>query len=115
MSKYSIGQILECKNDIEIEGFMGTKKTVKAGSKVYIGADNLAHHLDGTLQPLQKENKPDGYAVNGIADWIYMHISNRLPLDKFLEDYDVSKREFKEHIADALEELGMWDSTGNRS
>ena len=57
----------------------------------------------------------EGYSVEGIADWVYMWISKNLPLDDFLDEYEISDGEFKEQIEDALEELGMWDNTGNRS
>lgn len=115
MSKYNIGQILIIKEDVELEGFLGNKKKVRAGTKVYIGADNFAHYPDGTLQTLGKEIKIQGYSVKGISEWLYMWLSTRLPLDDFLDDYEISKEDFKEEIEDALEELGMWDNTGNRS
>lgn len=115
MSKYNVGQVLIYKEDSELEGVLGTKKMIRAGTKVYIGADNFAHYLNGIIQPLGNADKPEGYSVKGIADWVYMWVSARLPLDDFLNEYDISEKEFKEQIEDALEELGMWDNTGNRS
>lgn len=122
MEKYNIGQILTIKEDMELEGVLGKKTKVKKGTKVYIGADNFAHYLNGMLQPIIKElqpiNKKDekiGFSVEGIADWVYMWVSRQLPLDDFLDGCEITKEEFKEHIEDALEELGMWDNTGNRS
>jgi len=115
MDKYNIGQIITIKEDMKLEGAFGKKTVVKKGTKVYIGADNFAHHLNGMLQPLRSGDEPVGYSVMGIADWIYMWVSRNLPLDDFLEDYEISKKDFKEQIEDALEELGMWDNTGNRS
>lgn len=114
MDKYNIGQIITCKEDMELEGVFGKKTKVKKGTKVYIGADNFAHYLNGMLQPLG-ESKVEGYSVEGIADWVYMWVSKNLPLDDFLDEYEISDEEFKEQIEDALEELGMWDNTGNRS
>jgi lipoate-protein ligase A len=114
MKKLNIGQVLAHKEDIEFEGFLGSKKLIKAGTKVYVGADKFAHYLNGIIQPLGECNK-EGYSVKGIADWVYMWVSARLPIDEFLDSYEISKAEFKEHIEDALEELGMWDNTGNRS
>ena len=114
MEKYNIGQILTSKEDMELEGVFGKKTTVKKGNKIFIGADNFAHHLNGILQPLG-ECKVEGYSVEGIAEWVYMWVSKNLPLDEFLDDYEISEKDFKEQIEDALEELGMWDNTGNRS
>lgn len=42
-------------------------------------------------------------------------VSNRIPLDEMLDGYDETPESFKECVADALEELGMYDNTGNRS
>ncbi len=114
MSKYNIGEIIIYKEDTELEGVFGTMKKIKAGTKVYVGADKFAHYLNGMIQPLGECNK-EGYSVKGIADWVYMWLSAQLPIDEFLDDYEISEVEFKEHIEDALEELGMWDNTGNRS
>lgn len=113
MDKYTVGQVLTVKEDTEMEGCFGTPKSVKKGSKIFIGADKLAHHLDGTLQPVQSEI--EGFSVEGLAEWIWNHLTVELPLKEALSDYDVTPDEFKTKVADALEELGMYDHTGNRS
>jgi lipoate-protein ligase A len=113
MDKYNIGQLLRAKEDLQLEGCFGKTKAIKKGTKIYIGADGFAHYLDGTMQPLKE--KAEGFSVEGITDWLYEWLSGGFPLDDFLEDYEISEKEFKEKIADALEELGMWDNTGNRS
>jgi len=115
MEKYNIGQILTIKENLELEGAFGNKKIIKAGTKVYIGADKFVHYINGLLQPMGKEDVIEGYSVKGIADWIYMWLSARLPLDHFFYEYEINRGDFQEHIEDALEELGMWDNTGNRS
>ena len=70
---YNIGQILTVKEDVTLEG-LGTQKIVKKGSKIYIGADNLAHHRDGTIQPLGENTEVKGYSVSGLADFIWLYI-----------------------------------------
>lgn len=113
---YNIGQILTAQNDIELEGFLGTKKTVKKGAKIYIGADNFAHHRDGTIQPLGDGAEVKGYSVSGLAEFIWLYIRNFTPIDEItLEDYDETPDCVKNAIMDALEELGFYDHTGNRS
>lgn len=113
---YNIGQFLTANRDIELEGFLGTKKNVKKGTKIYIGADNLAHHTDGTIQPLGEEIEVKGYSVNGLADFIWMYIRNYTPIDEsVLEEYNETPECVKNEIMDALEELGFYDHTGNRS
>lgn len=113
---YNIGQILTTKEDIELEGCFGTKKTVKEGTKIYIGADNLAYHKDGTTQPLGNNAEVKGYSVSGLADFIWLYIRNFTPIDKnVLEDYDKTPDCVKNAIMDALGELGFYDHTGNRS
>lgn len=113
---YNIGQILTAKKDIELEGCLRTKKTVKKGTKIYIGADNFAHHRDGTIQPLGENAEVKGYSVVGLADFIWLYIRNFTPIDEdVLEDYGETPDCVKNAIMDALEELGFYDHTGNRS
>ena len=112
--KYNIGEILTIKDDTQVEGIFGDKKNIKSGTKLYIGADKFTHMLNGMMSPIE-DGDIEGYSVEGIADFIYNFVSNRLPIDDMLEDYDIEVKDFKEHIEDALEELGMWDNTGNRS
>lgn len=112
---YNIGQILTVKEDVTLEG-LGTKKTVKKGSKIYIGADNLAHHRDGTIQPLGENTEVKGYSVNGLADFIWLYIRNHTPVEEeLLAEYGETPDCIKNAIMDALEELGFYDYTGNRS
>lgn len=113
---YNIGQILTASKDFELEGCLGNKKAVKKGTKIYIGADDLAHHKDGTIQPLGENAEVKGYSVSGLADFIWLHIRNFTPIDEdVLEDYDETPDCVKNAIMDALEELGFYDYTGNRS
>lgn len=107
---YNIGQILTAKEDIELEGCLGTKKTVKKDAKIYIGADNFAHHKDGTIQPLGENSEVKGYSVSGLADFIWLYIRNFTPIDEnVLEDYDETPDCVKNAIMDALEELGFYN------
>lgn len=113
---YNIGQALTANKDIEAEMCFGEKRTIRKGTKIYIGADNFAHHLDGTIQPLGENAEVSGYSVSGLADFIWMYIRNNTPINEdMLEDYDESPECVKEAIMDALEELGFYDHTWNRS
>lgn len=113
---YNIGQISTAKEDVELEGCLGTKKTIKKGTKIYIGADNFAHHRDGTIRSLGDNAEVKGYSVSGLADFIWLYIRNFTPIDEdVLEDYDETPDCVKNAIMDALEELGFYDHTGNRS
>lgn len=116
---YNIGQILTAQKDIEIERCLeslGTKDSIKKGTKIFIGADNLAHYKDGTIQPLGENAEVKGYSVSGLADFIWLYIRNYTPIDeKVLEEYDETPDCVKSAIMDAFEELGMYDHTGNRS
>ena len=113
--KYNIGQVIEIKEDFEIKSVLGNSKNIKAGTKVYIGGDNFSHMLNGMLSLIDKDSQVEGFSVKGIADFIYEMVSARLPIDDMLEDYDIEAKDFKENIEDALEDLGFWDNTGNRS
>lgn len=113
---YNIGQVLIANKDIEVEMCFGEKSIIKKGTKTYIRADNFAHHKDGTIQPLAENAEVSGYSVSGLADFIWLYIRNNTPINEdVLEDYDESPECVKEAIMDALEELGFYDHTGNRS
>lgn len=100
----SIGEVFFTKEDIELEN-----KTVKKGSKVYIGADGFAHHKDGIIQRLDENSEIKGYSVNGLADFIWFYIRNNTIInEELLEDYDESPDCIKEAIMDALDELGFY-------
>lgn len=115
-SIYNIGQVLVANRDIEIERCLGTKDIIKKGTKLYIGADNFAHHKDGTIQPIGDNIEIKGYSVSGLADFIWLYIrNNTLVNEDLLKEYDETSDCIKEAIMDALEELGMYDHTGNRS
>lgn len=113
---YNIGQVLTVNKDIEAEMCFGEKQIIKKGTKVYIGADNFAHFKDGTIQPLGDNTEIKGYSVSGLADFIWRYIRNNTSINEdILEYFDESPNCVKEAIMDALEELGMYDHTGNRN
>ena len=52
MADYKIGQMLKVSADVELKDFLGGKALVNKGTKIWIGADNLAHYQDGSIQCL---------------------------------------------------------------
>lgn len=115
--KYNIGQIIASKEDVEMEkGFLGDKVIIPKGNKIIIGADSLSHHIrNGFIQSLSEDSTVEGFSTKGIAEWLYIYLRNHFPIDEMLEDYDETPETLKESIADALEEIGFYDNTGNRS
>lgn len=113
MEKYNIGQRLIVNEDVEREGCFGTKGILRKGTRMYVGADKFIHFLDTSMMPTT--TPIEGYSVKGIAEFVYEMLSRELPLDDMLDDYDLEPVELKIKIADALEELGFYDHTGNRS
>lgn len=113
---YGIGQKMVFTEDYELNTAFGNKKTVKKGARIFIGADKFAHHLNEDIQPISEDSEVKGYSVNGIAEWVYEYLERNIaaPFEEMLEGCDVTKEEFMECVADALEELGMYDATGNR-
>ena len=107
MPDYKIGQILTVKKDFELEGIFGTKFPVKKGSKIWIGADNLAHHLDGKIQPISSESTVKGYCTEGIAERVLTQLQCKFPIDEFCDDYEISREEIIEEIQYALEDIGF--------
>lgn len=116
--KYNIGEMLILEEDLELESCFGNKKLKKKGTKRFVSANKKMPgllYLDGKIQLLPKDIEIEGYSVEGISEWLYIWLKNAFPLDEFFDDYEIGKEEFKDKIAEALEELGMYDNTGNRS
>ena len=107
--KYKIGQILTSTKDVVVEKeFSGEKVTIPKGNRIIIGADKLAHHIrDGMIQPLADGVEVKGYDSSGIAEYIYICLKAHLPIDDWLEDYEISEDGIIEEIQCALDEIGM--------
>ncbi len=111
MANYKVGEMLILGADVELKDFFGNKtvKTLaKEGTKLWIGADNLAHYQNGTIQPLAKDSTVQGYDDKGIAERILLQLKADLPLDEMCEEHKVSSEDIKESIEDALDELGFY-------
>jgi len=117
--KYNIGQKITLAKEIESKSIFGEKSLpIRKGTEMYIGADKHLPQVllsDGNILLLPKDTEIDGYSVNGIADWIFGWLCRYTDLENMIEESDVSCDDFKEEIANALEELGMYDNTHNRS
>ena len=112
----NIGEKIKFNQDIEVEKCFGTKDIIKEGSVVWIGADGFIHHRNGMIQTFADKKELKGYSVEGLADFIWLHIRNNTCVNEdLLEDYDEDVSGFKEVIMDALEELGFYNHEGNRS
>lgn len=107
--KYKIGQIITSSEDTVIETLiLGKKITIPKGSKIIIGADNMAHIRHKYIQAISDDDEIDGYDPRGIADYIYTILRERYPIDEMLDGYDESKDRFVEEIELALEDIGFY-------
>ena len=107
MENYKIGQMLTVSKDIELEGLWGNKKLVKKGTKIWIGADKLAHYRDGSIQPLAVDSTVEGYDEKGIMERIFAQLATDFPLQEFCEENEIDSEEIKTSIMWALDELGI--------
>lgn len=107
--KYKIGQILTSSIDVEVEkALSGEKVVIPKGNKIIIGADKLAHHIrDGMIQPLADGSEVEGYDDTGIAEYIFICLKAHLPVEEWMEEYEISKNDIIEEIECALDEIGM--------
>lgn len=107
--KYKIGQILTSNRDVEVEkALSGEKVVIPKGNKIIIGADKLAHHIrDGMIQPLADGSEVEGYDDAGIAEYIFICLKAHLPVEEWMEEYEISKNDIIEEIECALDEIGM--------
>ena len=98
MANYKIGEMLTVSADVELKDFLGDKTLAKKSTKIWIGADNLAHYQDGTIQCLSEDSTVKGYDTKGIAERILLQLKADFPFD------GTSVRDSIEY---ALEELGI--------
>ena len=112
MANYKIGTMLIVSADIELKDFFGDKTLVKKGTKIWIGADNLAHYQDGSIQRLPEDFTIEGYDDRGITERIFAQLKTDLPLAEMCEEYKDEDgvgigEDIKESIQHALDELGL--------
>lgn len=84
--------------NVELKDFLGNKTLEKKGTKIWIGADNLAHYQEGSIQPLPENVTVKGYDTKGIAERILLQLKADFPFDG---------TSIRDSIEYALEELGI--------
>ena len=112
MVNFKIGTMLIVSADIELKDSFGDKTLVKKGTKIWIGADNLAHYQDGSIQRLPEDSTIEGYDGRGITERIFAQLKTDLPLAEMCEEYKDEDgvgigEDIKESIQHALKELGI--------
>ena len=107
MANYKIGTMLTVSADVELEDFLGDKTLVNKGTKIWIGADNLAHYQDGTIQRLSEDSTVKGYDAKGIAEKILLQLKADLLFDEMRDEHEVDFGVVRDSIEYALEELGI--------
>lgn len=116
---YGIGQILVFTEDVPTRRALSdTVETIKKGTKVIVGADRFVRYPDGSVQKIDDDIEITGYSTQGLASFILNYLCNNIcGFSEMLEEWeeDITEHCITENIADALEELGMYDHTGNRS
>lgn len=116
---YNIGHILTYTQDVKTyRALSDTPEIIKKGTKIIVGADGFVRYPDGSIQKLGDDIEVSGYSTEGLASFIYNYLcQNVYGFSEMLEEWEdgVTEDYIKENIADALEELGMYDHTGNRS
>lgn len=107
-----IGEALKTTQDVEYQtALTGRKRTIKKDTPLWVGADNLVHYLDGTLQPIDNTCfEVKGYDTKGIAEWLWLYICKHTVInEEILCDYHYTPELFKQLLECALDELGFED------
>ena len=112
MANFKVGEMMTLYADVELKDFLGNKTLAKKGTKIWIGADNLAHYQDGSIQPLPENVTVKGYDDRGITERIFAQLKTDLPLVEMCKEYKDEDgvgigEDIKESIQYALEELGI--------
>ena len=106
MSTYKIGEILVSQRETELETNWGRKDVIPKGNKVIITAHGLGHHIkNGMKQPLQEDDVVKGYDTEGLAEYLFMCMKKDLPMEDMMYDYDLTEKDIKEVIEEALGEI----------
>ena len=115
MVNFKVGEMTTLYANVEFKDFLGNKILAKKGTKIWIGADNLAHYQDGTIQSLPENVTVKGYDDRGITERIFTQLKTDFPLlEEFCMKYKdkdgiriISSEDIKESIQYALHELGI--------
>ena len=101
--------------DVELKDFLGNKTLEKKGTRIWVGADGLAHYQNGSIQSLPENVTVNGYDDRGITERIFTQLKTDFPLlEEFCIKYKdkdgiriISSEDIKESIKYALYELGI--------
>ena len=112
MVNFKVGEMMTLYADVELKDFLGNKTLAKKGTKIWIGADSLAHYQNGSIQPLPENVTVKGYDDRGITERIFAQLKTDLPLAEMCEEYKDEDgvgigEDIKESIQHALDELGI--------
>ena len=107
MANYKIGEMFIVSADVELKDFLGDKTLVKKGTKVWIGADGLAHYQDGTIQPLSENSTVKGCDAKGITEKILLQLKADLSFDEMRDEHKIDFGVIRDSIEYALDELGI--------
>ena len=98
MVNFKVGEMMTLYANVELKDFLGNKTLEKKGTNIWIGADNLAHYQEGSIQPLPENVTVKGYDTKGIAERILLQLKADFPFDG---------TSIRDSIEYALEELGI--------
>ena len=98
MVNFKVGEMMTLYANVELKDFLGNKTLEKKGTKIWVGADNLAHYQEGSIQHLPENVTVKGYDTKGIAERILLQLKVDFPFDG---------TSIRDSIEYALEELGI--------
>ena len=80
MVNFKVGEMMTLYADVEFKDFLGAKTLAKKGTKIWVGADNLAHYQNGSIQSLPENVTVKGYDDRGITERIFTQLKTDFPL-----------------------------------
>ena len=115
MVNFKVGEMMTLYANVELKDFLGNKTLEKKGTRIWIGADGLAHYQNGSIQSLPENVTIKGYDDRGITERIFTQLKTDFPfLEEFCIKYKdkdgiriISSEDIKESIKYALYELGI--------
>jgi len=104
-----IGQQITIADDFVIESvFGGDKLQVKQDDKGFVDSRGMIHYISGQARgKIQKfeDIEAKGYDHENIAKMVFRRIKNEFGLSEYLEDYEISEKDFVNEIEDVLSNI----------
>jgi hypothetical protein len=103
---YKIGQHLKLTEERKFKTAISEEEVIfPAGTEVFISAHRQYIFPNEKIAALPENAVVKGYDQDGITEIILRKLKRNLPVSEMMEDYDITDKDIKDAILDALDYL----------